>query len=174
MRRNPNNHAHPSLRDAVDVTRFWNLVGQYAPSECWPWQGDTDRAGYGIFVWHGRKMGAHELALSFTTGEARLPDLETCHSCDNPPCCNPAHLRFATHASNVAEMYARGRARHRTKLTAEMVVTMRKRRAAGARQRDLAEQFGITEGQVSMIVRGIRWPDAGGPIETERKYRNGR
>ena len=43
------------------------------------------------------------------------------------------------------------------------------RRANGARQKDLAEDFGVTDGQISMIVRGIRWADAGGPIQTERK-----
>jgi len=174
MRRNPNQHAHPTLRDAVDVTRFWGLVDRRGPDECWPWLGDTSRGGYGIFAWHGKKIGAHEAALSFTTGEVRMANLDTCHSCDTPACCNPAHLRFGTRLSNVREMDARGRRVTHTKITAEDVVLMRKRRALGARQKDLAEQFGITDGQVSMIVRGIRWPNAGGPIETERKYRNGR
>lgn len=50
---------------------------------------------------------------------------------------------------------------------------MRERRAAGARRKDLAEQYGIADGQVSMIVRGHRWPTAGGPIQTERKYQRG-
>jgi hypothetical protein len=149
------------------------LVQRGADDECWPWQGDTDRAGYGIFVWHERRRRAHEMALSFTTGEVRLERLETCHSCDNPPCCNPAHLRFDTRQSNVDECIARGRARKATKITPEDVVLMRERRAAGARQTDLAAQFGLTDGSVSMIIRGIRWPDAGGPIETERKYYRG-
>lgn len=165
MRRNPNNHAHPSLRDAVDVTRFWSLVDVTDPAECWEWRGDTDRNGYGIFVWHGKRVGAHELALSFTTGEQRGSGLDTCHACDSPTCCNPAHLRFDTRLSNVQEMDARGRRRSASKLTAEQVVTLRERRAAGARQADLAAQYGITDGQVSMIVRGLRWQGAGGPIE---------
>lgn len=169
-RRNPNNHADPSLRDAVDVTRFWGLVSRDQRDVCWYWRGDTDADGYGVFAWHGKKVHAHELALSFTTGERRLEQLDTCHSCDNPPCCNPAHLRFDTRLSNVTEMHDRGRARKATKLTAEQVVLMRERRAAGARQIDLAEQFGITDGQVSMIIRGRRWATTGGPIETERKY----
>lgn len=173
MKRNPNPHAHPDLRDAVDVTRFWGLVRRADENECWPWLGDTDK-GYGVFHWHGRMHRAPELALSFTTGEARLAELITCHSCDNPPCCNPTHLRFDTNAGNVADMDARGRRVTATKITEADVVLMRKRRALGARQKDLAEQFGITDGQVSMIVRGIRWAKAGGPIETERKYHRGR
>lgn len=173
MRRNPNLHAHPDLRDAVDVSRFWSLVARGSAEQCWLWLGDTDGHGYGIFHWHGRKQGAHALALSFTTGEYRAKDLDTCHSCDNPICVNPSHLRFDTRLSNVADMHARNRDRNASKLSADDVVLIRQRRAAGARQKDLAEQFGITDGQVSMIVRGLRWADAGGPVQTERVYIRG-
>lgn len=165
---------HPELSEAVTVSRFWRLVTTGPDDACWPWRGDTDKKGYGIFTLGGRRRPAHELALSFTTGEKRTSGLETCHRCDNPPCCNPAHLRFDTHASNVADMVARGRASTPSrKLSDEQIVTLRERRANGARQKDLAEQFGITDGQVSMIVRGIRWPNVGGPIETKRKYTRG-
>lgn len=172
-RRHVNADPHPELTEAVTVSRFWRLVKVGEPDECWPWAGDTDGDGYGIFTYRGRRRPAHEMALSFSTGEARHRALDTCHSCDNPPCCNPAHLRFDTRRSNVADMIDRGRRRNASKLTAADVVLMRERRALGARQSDLAEQFGITDGQVSMIVRGLRWADAGGPIQTERQYRHG-
>ena len=173
IRRRTAVHPDPLYADAVSVSRFWRAVDVRAEHECWPWCGDTDDAGYGVFVYRGRKAGAHEFALSFTTGERRLPELDTCHSCDNPPCCNPAHLRFDTRRANVRDMLERGRARNGSELTIADVVLIRKRRAAGARQKDLAEQFGLTDGAVSMIVRGIRWPHVGGPIQTERKYIRG-
>ena len=158
----------------MDVTRFWGMVSRREPDQCWEWTGDRSRNGYGVFVWHGKRTGAHEVALSFTTGEVKSDRLDTCHSCDNPLCCNPAHLRFDTRLANVREMHERGRARKARKVTDEDVVLIRERRAAGARQSDLAEQFGITDGAVSMIVRGLRWPDAGGPIERERRYVHGK
>ena len=170
-RRSVSAHPHPDLAEAVTVSRFWRLVKQGGPHECWEWLGDRDQHGYGTFYYRGRMRGAHELALSFTTGEAKVSGLDTCHSCDSPPCVNPAHLRFDTRRSNVRDAIDRGRHwRPPSKLTAEDVALMRERRAAGARQKDLAEQFGVTDGQVSMIVRGLRWPDAGGPIQIERKY----
>lgn len=172
-RRHVNADPHPELTEAVSVSRFWRMVQTGTRDECWHWTGDTDADGYGIFYYHGKRRPAHELALSFSTGEARHHALDTCHSCDNPPCCNPAHLRFDTHRSNVADMVDRGRGRNGSKLTAAEVVLLRERRALGARQSDLAEQFGITNGQVSMIVRGLRWPNAGGPMQTERQYRRG-
>lgn len=158
---------HPELAEAVTVSRFWRLVDMGGPDECWKWLGDVNRDNYGVFTYHGRRHGAHELALSFTTGEMRLANLDTCHSCDNPPCVNPSHLRFDTRASNVADMVKRGRANNApAKLTEAEVVLMRERRAAGARQADLAAQFGVGDGLVSMIVRGLRWAEAGGPIQT--------
>ncbi len=175
MKRNPNPRAHPTLKDAVSVTRFWNLVQKGEPDACWPWLGDTDRNGYGVFLWRGKRAPAHSLALSFTTGEVRLPGLDTCHSCDNPPCCNPAHLRFDTRAGNMADASARQRAANgNTLLTPEKVRLIRERRAAGARQSDLARDFGVGEGSISLIVRGRQWKNAGGPIQTERKYHRGR
>lgn len=33
------------------------------------------------------------------------------HTCDNPPCVNPAHLRVATQADNVADMEQKRRSR---------------------------------------------------------------
>ena len=32
------------------------------------------------------------------------------HLCDNPPCCNPAHLRVGTHGDNMQWMHNQGRA----------------------------------------------------------------
>jgi hypothetical protein len=158
---------------AARVTEFWSFVQRGTPAECWPWTGYQED-GYGRFFYEGRMRGAHELAVTFTTGEVRAPELDTCHACHNPICCNPHHVRFDTRRSNVADMDSAGRRVNGTaKLTAEDVRTMRVRRAHGARQLDLAREYGVTDGQVSMIIRGLRWKNAGGPIETERKYRRG-
>ena len=106
-RRRVAEHPDPSLAEAVSVSRFWRLVDRRGTHECWPFTGYFDEAGYGAFTDEaGRRRPAHELALSFTTGEVRHPDLDTCHSCDNPRCCNPEHLRFDTRQSNVDDMHA--------------------------------------------------------------------
>lgn len=161
-------------RVASKVTEFWSKVKQGQADECWPWTGYVED-GYGRFHWRGKMVGSHELALTFTTGERRHSSLDTCHRCGNPVCCNPSHLRFDTRASNVADSLAHGT--HRAgpgKLTEADVVTIRNRRAMGAQQQTLADQYGVSNGLISQIVRGLRWSKVGGPIQTERKYENGR
>ncbi len=134
------------------------LVNRVSDDECWEWKGYRDEHGYGMFQFGGRMRFAHDLAVSFRTGEERDPALETCHSCHNPPCCNPSHLRYDTHKANVADMVAAGRHRRgATKLNAEVAEVIRQRIAAGARQQDLADQYGVNNSMISMIKTGRRY-----------------
>ena len=124
--------------------------------ECWPWTGYTED-GYGRMFFNGRMTGAHELALTFTTGEVRLPSLDTCHSCNNPICCNPRHLRFDTRQGNVDDMMAAGRnVPPPVKLSESDIKIIRERIAAGAKQQDLADQYGVSNSLISMIKTGKR------------------
>lgn len=95
--------------------RFWAKVDKSAgDAGCWLYMGFRKWDGYG---WLGRKaldgrssgyITAHRYAWILTNGE--VPDgLHVLHQCDNPPCCNPAHMRLGTHQENMAEMRARGR-----------------------------------------------------------------
>jgi len=141
---------------ACRVTEFWMQVARADDRECWPWTGYTED-GYGRMFFNGRMTGAHELALTFTTGEARVPSLDTCHSCNNPICCNPRHLRFDTRQGNVDDMMAAGRnVSPPVKLSEGDIQTIRERIAAGAKQQDLADQYGVSNSLISMIKTGKR------------------
>ena len=173
-RRHVNADPHPELAEAVTITRFWRNVRVGSPDQCWIWGGSIDQNGYGEFFYRGRNRRAHELALSFTTGEVRHESLDTCHECDTPACCNPGHLRFDTRQSNVDDMISRqrqprGHRHHSTKLTESQVLVIRERRALGARQKDLARDFGITAGAIVAIVHGRNWKHVGGPITHKKK-----
>lgn len=149
---------------AVIVTRFWALIDRSGGDDaCWPWTGYSED-GYGKFFYQGGMRVAPRLALSFWSGELPSPGLETCHSCNNPPCCNPRHLRFDTRQSNVDDCVAAGRFRVRSKISSDDARVIRERVAAGAIQKDLAAQYGISPSAITSIIRGDRWPDAGGPI----------
>lgn len=153
------------------ATLFWLDVDIRGVDECWPWRGYTEQ-GYGRYFDGVRMRPAHELALSYFTGEARPVELDTCHSCHNRGCCNPRHLRFDVRQGNVDDSvrddrHARGSRNGKAKINEEIVLVMRERRAAGATGRDLAAQFGVSEGLVNEIVRGRRWRHVGGPIRSE-------
>lgn len=104
---------HVPIRISTELReRFAALVDQRGPDECWPWLGRRMPRGYGaISVAQGSDSVnylAHRLAWVIANGE--VPGAkQICHHCDNPPCCNPAHLYAGTAATNAADMVARGR-----------------------------------------------------------------
>lgn len=103
---------------------IYNIETGDPKTDCWEWQGDTDRGGYGIVYskcmltpteltrvkWS--KMGAHRLAYEYFKGSLlkyRGRNLFVCHICDNPPCCNPNHFFLGTKEDNRNDMLAKGR-----------------------------------------------------------------
>jgi hypothetical protein len=99
------------------------------------------------------------------------------HGCDNPPCCNvqnSKHVHAGTALLNVQECAERGRARFvqqrpgegnsLAKLTNAQVAKVRELYSAGALLRELATEFPLSLGQLSLIVRGLAYQEAGGPV----------
>ena len=91
---------------------FWDRVDKSGGEiACWPWLGQTmkSRGGYGRLVINGKHVGAHRIALILSKGDPDRPDLFACHTCDNPICCNPAHLWWGTNMENVQDSIIKGR-----------------------------------------------------------------
>jgi hypothetical protein len=75
---------------------------------CWEWTGGLFASGYGAVGVDRKVLKAHRVAWALYRGEVGA--WHVLHRCDNPKCCNPDHLYLGTHADNMADRAAKGRA----------------------------------------------------------------
>lgn len=139
------------------MKRFWAKVDQQGPDECWPWTACRKATGYGMFsAGRGSPSQAHRVAYELTHGPI-AEGLVVRHRCDNPGCCNPAHLETGTVADNNRDTVERGRSVH-AHLTEAQVVEIRETFAAGGvSQAALAREFSVSPMMISKIIRRKKW-----------------
>jgi hypothetical protein len=151
-----------------DREAFWSRVKKGASGECWEWQSYRNDCGYGVVrTKRNALLRAHRIAYEFAHGP--VPEgMFVCHRCDNPPCCNPAHLFAGTPADNNRDMYSKhresrdhglkGERNHAAKLSDADVLTIRARYTnGGIFQRELAAEYGVTLHTMNAIIRRRTW-----------------
>lgn len=167
--------------------RFWLKVDRKGPNDCWPWLGSRlaikpgQVAAYGQVKVRDKNVLAHRVALSLS-GTVIPDDLDVLHTCDNPSCCNPAHLYCGDHTANMQDKVRRGRSpdfrgeRCPTSiLTTAQVLAIREAWSAPDRPTEavLGARFGVSRYAISDIVCGKSWKHllhqvvSGGPAEPE-------
>jgi len=166
-----------TMSERVDA--FWSKIDRSGgPDACWPWTSNVTPAGYGRPRWGGPHLLAHRIAWGLVNGV--IPDgVCALHSCDNPPCCNPAHLFLGSRRDNVADMIAKGRARKATgaatgahtcpesvargsahrgsKLKESDIIAIRAAVAAGEYKTSVARRYSVSDALIGMIVRREAW-----------------
>jgi len=168
---------------AADIAKFWSNVNVGKNRQCWEWTRGRQGAGYGaayIDDGSGRRvqMLAHRVACAIAHGPAPDGKASALHSCDNPPCCNPAHLRWGSQKENTADAIDRDRAspppsntayrRRDTQpkggevwnqtLTEEQVRKIwRLHLAGGMTTGQIAEAVGAKQHVVADVARGRSW-----------------
>jgi hypothetical protein len=95
--------------------RFWMRVDRSrGHNACWPWRGAKSK-GYGRIRFPnphggiGHTTPAAVVALVLTGHRKPKARAFACHKCDNPICCNPKHLYWGDHQSNMRDRRERGR-----------------------------------------------------------------
>lgn len=97
----------------VDAANFWSKIDQANEGECWNWRAGKTKFGYGRFRIGDRLYSAHRIAYVLANGHLPVGigyhGFVVMHACDNPACCNPAHLSIGTNRDNARDMGAKGR-----------------------------------------------------------------
>lgn len=160
--------------DVPKVRRYFDahVDRSGGPDACWPWAGSKVTREYGVIEvrvrGERRFLGAHRAALYFLTG-VDPGDLDALHSCDNPPCCNPAHLRPGTSEENAGDRRHRRRANHPATLAHSDVIEIRRLYAAGIRSGVLAGRYGVGPRHILMVATGRMRGEVPGPVAQPRR-----
>jgi hypothetical protein len=154
---------------------FWSRVRTGQPDECWEWQGSRGSHGHGVLGYHGKRhIIASRLAYELTFGT--IPSgLFICHRCDNPPCCNPAHLYAGTQAENMADRVRRGRWKGGSPvgercgasvLTEADVLKIKERhRFTRSGIRQTGRDYGVSHSSIIALLDGRTWSHVTLPSE---------
>jgi len=143
---------------------FWlwfesNLIT--TPTGCKEWMGCRSVQGYGFVRINGKNMKTHRVSFEHYVGRPIHEHMFILHSCNNPPCCNPEHLREGTHQENMDDKLRsgrqpRGEQNGKAKLTSEQVDEIREN-ANGLTQYQLADLYGVKRPCIAKIQRGKIW-----------------
>lgn len=165
-RKNVSHMSSPSVRFDATVCRdgptYENL------GRCWIWTGGKSKKGYGQFTVKGKNLRAHRYAYEVLVGP--VPNgLCVLHKCDTPSCVNPKHLFVGTTQENQQDKFVKGRqakgeSNGFSKVTESVVRELRRRYELKKGYYDpvngqpaLAKEFGLTQANVSLIVRRETW-----------------
>jgi hypothetical protein len=151
-------------RPARFVSKVDTSGGQNA---CHEWTGLRHTNGYGLLSIGTQKQRnltllAHRFAWELAHGS--IPEgAHVLHRCDNPPCCNAAHLFLGNQQANNADRDSKDRVRHgerhrNAKLSESDVHRIRALYATGAiAHRKLARAFGVSHQTIAEVLNREIW-----------------
>lgn len=163
---------------------FWSRVDVRKSTDCWNWKLKKNPQGYGL-AFLGKEIGvirAHKAALVLSGQDCLGGDkYNALHSCDNPGCCNPGHLRYGSSAENTRDCIRRDRRSdhkkhgelcHLSKITKEEASKVRQLLSEGYGVKEICEQLKIPYNAAYDIKRGKSWKwlgDLTGDIKRTRR-----
>lgn len=142
---------------------FWDKVDIVGDDECWEWTMSVTKDGHGCATHCKKSIPAHRLAYTLTYPDICILGKVVRHTCDNPACCNPTHLRIGTHADNVQDRVSRDRSacgscNGRSKLTEYDVVRVIQLLHSGKHtMTELSTMYAVDRKVIYDIDKGVTW-----------------
>lgn len=132
---------------------------------CWNWTAALSKAGYGQIGYKKVVYYAHRIMWEIVNQEIIPAGMNILHSCDNPRCVNPDHLRLGTHKENMQDMHNRGRAYKAfgeqsgaAKLTEKEVIEIRELYKTGEYStRTLGKRYNVSHRNIVDVVNRKIW-----------------
>lgn len=136
--------------------------------DCLFFVGKKDRNGYGRFQHKRKHYMVHRLAFALANNilfTDLSSDICILHSCDNPSCCNPNHLRSGTPKDNANDAVSRnrntkpkGELHPHHKFTNSQIEEIRKQYKPGVfGYRKLANLYNVHPATIGKIIHRERW-----------------
>ena len=131
-------------------SRFWAKV--LKTDGCWLWTANRAQSGrgYGQISRDGKLLHAHRVSWEIANGRLIPPGMLVMHSCDNPPCVNPAHLSLGNESLNAIDMVKKG-LHYNVKLTEDQV---REIRSSSESSSVIAARLGVSAGHIRKVRLG--------------------
>lgn len=135
----------------------------HAGDECLKWPFASYKDGRGQVTIDKRTLQSHRVMCELAHGKPPTLKHEAAHSCGkgHEGCVNPKHLRWATHAENVADKELHGTVIRGEKcssaiLTESRVIAIREF-AHTCSTKTIADLFGLRVGHVQRVVSRQTW-----------------
>jgi hypothetical protein len=149
------------------IKNFWSKVSK--TDSCWNWTG-FKLGGYGKFNLNGKIYTAHKISLLLSGFNISPSKKElgskgeiVMHTCDNPSCVNPKHLRIGTQKDNMRDAKIKGRKwcgeysgenNNKHKLVWKDIDFIRN---SNLNPVELAKQFSVSRSQIYGIINFKSW-----------------
>lgn len=139
---------------------------QRADNNCIEWQMSRTKSGYGQLRVGNKLLYVHRIVATIIYGEPSADANHVLHSCDNPSCVNPDHLRWGNPKDNSDDKIAKGRYKNgslrgeqspTSKLTEAQVREIRQKIAIKIPRKEIANEYGICIGHIKQIRSGKAW-----------------